>query len=136
METVADATESAAQERIATDPVEQAGEAIQAGLRVVQSALVLLRAELRLARSSAVSLIWLSFALIFFGVGAWLAISATLAVGIYAMTGSMLAGVAAVGVANILGAVAVLWVMRRCWRDLSLPRTRRLLSQGQSDQAP
>ncbi|MGA8277822.1 MAG: hypothetical protein WB784_06470 [Rhodanobacteraceae bacterium] len=108
--------------------VEQAGDAIQAGLRVVESTLDLLRAELRLARSSAVALVWLTFALIFLGVGTWLAASAALAAGIYQFTGNLFAGIGSVALANLIGAVAVLWAMRRCWGEMTLPRTRRLFT--------
>ena len=63
--------------------------AIDQTLRLAGSALALLRTELRLARSSAFVLVWLSFALVFLG---------------------------------------VLWLMRGCWHDLALPRTRRVLA--------
>jgi hypothetical protein len=97
-------------------------------LHVASTALALLRAELRLARSSAFVLVWLSFALVFLGVGAWLATSAAIAAGIYQLTGNVFYGVGSVALANILGIVVVLWLMRGCWRDLQLPRTRRVLA--------
>ncbi|HEU4664662.1 MAG TPA: hypothetical protein VFS55_11595 [Dokdonella sp.] len=98
-------------------------------VRVAESALALLRAELRLARSSALMLVWLSFALVFLGVGAWLATSAAIAVGVYLLSGNLFYGVGSVALANIAGAVVVLRSMRTCWRDLALPRTRRALSR-------
>ena len=115
-------------------PFEAAREALHGALHVAEASFALLRAELRLARSSALSLVWLSFGLIFLGVGAWLATSAALAVGIHQLTGNLFLGIGAVALANIGGIVAVLLVMRRCWRDLSLPRTRHL-STGRQDVA-
>ena len=92
------------------------------------AALALLRAELRLARSSAFVLIWLGFALVFLGVGAWLATSAAIAAGIYQLTGNVFYGVGTVALANIVGALVVVHQMRGCWRDLALPRTRRAIA--------
>lgn len=107
--------------------LDSAMHALRAALQVAEASLALLRAELRLARSSALSLVWLAFALVFFGVGAWLATSLGIALGIHALTGSMLLGVGTVATANLAGVAWVLHSMRRCWRDLSLPRTRALL---------
>jgi len=97
-------------------------------LRVAGAALALLRAELRLARSSAFVLVWLGFALVFLGVGAWLATSAAIAAGIYQLTGNVFYGIGSVALANIAGVFVVLFAMRGCWRDLALPRTRRAIS--------
>jgi len=102
--------------------------AIDETLRLAGSALALLRAELRLARSSAFALIWLGFALLFLGVGAWLATSAAIAAGVYELTGNVFVGIGSVALANIAGLFAVLFAMRGCWRDLGLPRTRRVLA--------
>jgi hypothetical protein len=110
------------------DTVAVVKSAIDQSLRLAGSALALLRAELRLARSSALVLVWLGFALVFLGVGAWLATSAAIAAGIYQLTGNVFYGVGSVALANILGIVVVLWLMRGCWRDLQLPRTRRVLA--------
>ncbi|MEO7324986.1 MAG: hypothetical protein ABIW82_09180 [Dokdonella sp.] len=99
--------------------------AMDQAVRVVEAAFALLRAELRLARSSALMLIWLSFALVFLGVGAWLATSAAIAAGIYQLTGNVFYGVGCVALANLVGVTVVLLAMRGCWRDLALPRTRR-----------
>ena len=87
----------------------------------------MLRAELRLARSSALVLVWLGFALVFLGVGAWLATSAAIAAGIYQLTGNVFYGIGCVALANLIGVGVVLYAMRGCWRDLALPRTRRML---------
>lgn len=110
-----------------------AREALEGALRVAEASLALLRAELRLARSSAMTLIWLSFSLIFLGVGAWLATSAALAAGIYMLTGNLLIGIGSVAFANLAGIAWVLHLMRRCWHDLSLPRTRALLGSSPAD---
>ena len=82
----------------------------------------------RLARSSAFVLVWLSFALVFLGVGAWLATSAAIAAGIYQLTGNVFYGIGSVALANIIGVIVVLFAMRGCWRDLALPRTRRAIA--------
>ena len=103
--------------------------ALDQAMRVAEAALALLRAEFRLARSSAILMIWLGFALIFLGVGAWLGTSAAIAAGIYQLTGNVFYGVASVALANLAGIVWVLLVMRNCWRDLTLPRTRRALGE-------
>lgn len=107
--------------------IDRATEALRDALQVIEASLALLRAELRLARSSALAMIWLGFALVFFGVGAWLAISLAIALGIHLLTGSFLLGAGTVALGNLIGAAWVLHSMRRCWRDLSLPRTRALL---------
>jgi len=104
-----------------------ARDALEQAMRAVGAALALLRAELRLARSSAMMLVWLGFALVFLGVGAWLGASAAIAAGIYELTGSVFYGVGSVALANLAGVGIVLWMMRTCWRDLALPRTRRML---------
>lgn len=126
METVAGAAPSPGADGEDTIAVVKA--AIDQSLRLASSALALLRAELRLARSSALVLVWLSFVLVFLGVGAWLATSAAIAAGIYQLTGNVFYGVGSVALANILGIFVVLWLMRGCWRDLQLPRTRRVLA--------
>jgi len=97
-------------------------------LRLAGAAWALLRAELRLARSSALVLVWLGFALIIFGVGAWVATSAAIAAGIYQLTGNAFYGVGSVALLNIVGALVVVHQMRGCWRDLALPRTRRAIA--------
>ena len=98
------------------------------GLRVADAAWLLCRAELRLARSSAGALSVLALVLVFLVVGAWLALGATLAVGLYELSGSLTLGIGSVALLNLIGAGFVAWRMLVCWRDLSLPRTRRLLA--------
>lgn len=110
------------------DPITLFKTAVDEALRVASAALALLRAELKLARSSAFVLVWLGFALVFLGVGAWLATSAAIAAGIYQLTGNVFYGIGSVALANIAGVLVVLWAMRGCWRDLALPRTRRAIA--------
>jgi len=98
-------------------------------LEAANAAWALLCAELRLARSSAMALAGLALLLVFLGVGAWLATSAAIAAGIYELTGNLFYGVGAVALGNLAGAACTLWAMRRCWRDLGLPRTRRALGE-------
>ena len=93
----------------------------------IQAAWALLCAELRLARSSAIALAAFALLLVFLGVGAWLATSAAIAAGIYELSGNIFYGIAAVALGNIVGAALVLLAIRRCWRDMSLPRTRRAI---------
>lgn len=93
----------------------------------VEAAWALLCAELQLARSSAIALAGFALLLVFLGVGAWLATSAAIAAGIYQWTGNIFFGIAAVALGNIVGAVFVLFAIRRCWHDMSLPRTRRAI---------
>ncbi len=124
-----DAPETAHAEALPDGVFESTRIALEQAMRVVTAALALLRAELRLARSSAFVLIGLGFALIFLGVGAWLATSAAIAAAIYQLTGNVFYGVGSVALANVVGVVIVLQAMRGCWRDLSMPRTRRMLSR-------
>ena len=98
-------------------------------IAAVEAAWALLCAELKLARSSAIALAGFALLLIFFGVGAWLATSAAIAAGIYELTGNMFYGIASVALGNIIGAAFVLLAIRRCWRDMGLPRTRRAIGR-------
>jgi hypothetical protein len=111
------------------DPFAAARNAVEQAVRVAEAAFALLRAELRLARSSALMLVWLGFALMFLGVGAWLATSAAIAAGIYQLTGNVFYGIGSVALANLVGIAAVLFAMRGCWRDLAMPRTRRAIGR-------
>ncbi|MBO9664882.1 hypothetical protein [Dokdonella sp.] len=128
-----DAPEAATEEASPLPPRPDAFAAVSGALeqavRVAEAALALLRAELRLARGSALALVWLAFALIFLGVGAWLATSAAIAAGVYELTGNLFVGIGSVALANLIGIGLVLFAMRSCWRDLTLPRTRRMLGQ-------
>jgi hypothetical protein len=104
--------------------LESAGGMLQGIMQVAEASLVLLKSELRLARRSAIALVWLAFALVFVGATAWLSACAAIAVGIYQLAGNVLVGVAAVALANVLGAIWIVFAMRRCWRDVGLPETR------------
>lgn len=106
---------------------------VDAAIGAAEAALGLVRAELRLARSSALNLVWLGFGLVFLGVGAWLATSAAIAAGIYQLTGNVFIGIAAVALANLGGIAWVLFAMRHCWHDLTLPRTRRMLDEARRE---
>jgi hypothetical protein len=104
--------------------LESAGATLAGAVQVAEAWLALLKSELRLARRSAIALVWLGFALVFVGAAAWLSTCAAIAVGIYQLTGNVLIGVAAVALANMSAAVWIVFAMRRCWRDVSLPETR------------
>lgn len=103
--------------------------ALDQSVRVAEAALALFRAELRLARSSALLMLGLAFALVFLGVGAWLATGAAIAAGIYQLTGNVFYGVGSVALINVVGVAWVGFAMRNCWRDIGLPRTRRMIGQ-------
>lgn len=102
--------------------------AVQA-TRVAIAAWGVLRAELRLAQTSAGRLLVFGlFGLVLAG-SAWLAILATIAAGIYELTGSLLVGVGAVALANVAGVAWIALLLRSCARDLALPQTRRILAE-------
>lgn len=103
--------------------------ALEQAARVADAAFALLLAELRLARSSAIALLGLSFALVFFGVGAWLGTNAAIAALVYELTGNVFYGVGSVALLNLVGIAVVLFAMRKCARDITMPRTRRLFSR-------
>ncbi|MEP6881186.1 MAG: hypothetical protein ABI866_04290 [Dokdonella sp.] len=110
--------------------------ALQGSLQVAKAAFALLRSELRLARTSAMAIIWLSFAFIILGAGAWLSTIAAIAAGIYQLSGNFFIGVAVVALINLAGIGWVVLMMRRCWRDVSLPQTRALIAAANPDVAP
>lgn len=90
----------------------------------------LLRAELRLARSSVTAIIWFAFATLVLAFGAWLGLNALIVAGVHAWSGSVLLGACLVFLANLGGAIWTVSVMRRCVRDLTLPRTRSLFDRS------
>jgi hypothetical protein len=102
--------------------------AVQAA-RVASAAWGVLRAELRLAQTSAGRLVVFGLVGLVLAGSAWLAILATLAAGIYAFTGSLLAGIGAVALANVAGVAWIVLLLRSCTRDLALPQTRRILAE-------
>ena len=112
--------------------IEAAGAALEGAMRVAEASLALLRAELRLARKSAMAIVWLGFLLIFLGASAWLSLTAAVAVGLYQLSGNPFLGIAAVAVANVSGVIAVVLAMRRRWHDLSLPHTRALMARDKT----
>lgn len=104
-------------------------DAMESALRIAEASLALLRAELRLARRSAMRIVALGLVLVFLGVGAWLATGAAIAAGIYQLTGNVFYGIGFVVICNLVGIAIVLIMIQRNWRDLSLPRTREMLSK-------
>jgi hypothetical protein len=56
-----------------------------------------------------------------------------LAVAVYQLSGNLLVGIGAVTALNVLGVLGVILAMRRCWNDVSLPRTRALLGRSRTD---
>lgn len=103
-------------------------DAMASALHIAEASLALLRAELRLARRSAIRILGLGLLLIFLGVGAWLATGAAIAAGIYQLTGNAFYGLGFLALCNLSGIAIVLWMIQRNWRDLSLPRTREMLA--------
>ncbi len=110
--------------------------ALQSSLQVAKAALTLLRCELRLARTSAMSIVWLAFAFIILGAGAWLSTIAAIAAGVYQLSGNFFIGVGVVALINLAGIGWVVLMMRRCWRDLSLPQTRALIAAANPGAVP
>lgn len=110
-------------------------DALRSSIDVAKASFALLRSELRLARNSALAIVWLGFAFIILGAGAWLATIAAIAAGIYQLSGNFFVGVAVVAMINLAGIGWVLMMMRRCWRDLSLPQTRALIAAAKADPA-
>lgn len=118
-----------AQDGLPDDALALARHSLECAIRAVVAAGNLLRVELKLAGASAIALVWLGFLLAVLAFGAWLGINALIVAAVFASSGSVLLGTAVVLFANVAGAVAVLFFMKRCWRDIGLPRTRRLLRQ-------
>lgn len=110
--------------------IDVARDAFSGAMQVAEATLALLRAELQLARRSAVTLIGLAFALAFLGTAVWLSVNAAVAVGIFQLSGNLFVGIGLVAVLNIAGAFWVVAGMRRAWRDLTLPHTRAVIASG------
>ncbi len=108
--------------------LDAARDALKGALQVAEASLALLRAELRLAKQSALNLVWLGFALIFLGVGAWVATNAAIAAGLYQWTGNAFIGIGVIALANVIGVLWVLRAMQKSWADLSLPKTREMFA--------
>lgn len=108
--------------------LDQARALFDAALDAFQSSLTLLRAELKLAKSSASLLLMLAAVLAVLAIGAWLALLALIAAGVHELVDNWFIGVGSVVVLNALGIVWVVIAMRRCLRDMTMPRTRHMLS--------
>jgi apolipoprotein N-acyltransferase len=107
--------------------LDETSAAVAQTIHVADAALVLLRAELRLARGSVLTIGILAVAVVFLAIAAWLATCAAIAVGVFELTGSLILGLASVALANAIGLALTLPAMRRCWTDVSLPRTRKAI---------
>ena len=112
----------------AHDLFDQARSLFDAALASFQSSLALLRAEMQLARSSASLLLILVAVFAVLGIGAWLSLLALVAAGVNELVDNWFIGVGSVVVLNALGMLWVGLAMRRCLRDMAMPRTRRMLS--------
>lgn len=99
-----------------------------------QAALDVAGAELRLARSSTGPLLIRAALLLLLGLGAWLLLLALAAAGLYRLSGSWWLSFSALLLLTLAGCAALLVGIRRCLRDLSLPRTRRALRQFRGSQ--
>lgn len=111
--------------------VDQAKALFDAALATFQSSLELFKAEFRLAKSSASTLLMMMAVAAVLAISMWLALLALVAAGVYELTGNWFLGI---GVVVLLAAAGIAWsvvVIKRCLRDMAMPRTRRMLS-GQS----
>lgn len=118
------------------DTASLAAQALDDLFEAMRAAARLLRVELRLARSSLAAILWLAFATLVLAFGAWLGLNALAFAAVHAWSGSVLLSAGVVFVANLGG---VLWcgaIMRRCMRDLALPRTRRLFDRSSTSAPP
>ena len=111
------------------DAFREARHALRRAAKLIEASMTLLRAELKLARSSAMLLAGLAVALLFLAMGAWLAVNAAIAAAVYELSGNVFYGVAVAFLVNITGMIAVVLIMRRCARDVSMPRTRRMFGR-------
>ena len=108
--------------------LDQVRELFSAAAETFIASLALVRAEFHLARNSALFLFAMCCVLIVLGVGTWLGILALLAAGVSRLANSWFIGIGSVVVANSLGGVWVFFLIRRSFRDMSMPRTRRLIA--------
>lgn len=108
--------------------LDQAKNLFHAGIQTVLASLALVRAEFNLARNSALFLLAMCCVLVVLGVGTWLGLLALLAAGVARLSGSWFIGIASVVLVNSLGGVWVFFMIRRAFRDMSMPRTRRLIA--------
>lgn len=108
--------------------VDQARDLFDAAVQAFQSSLALLRAELQLAKSSVSTLLLMSAVMIVLAVGAWLSVLALIAAAVHQVTGNWLVGIGMVALLNTAGIGWGYVAMKRCLHDMTLPRTRRMLS--------
>ena len=108
--------------------LDHARELFSAAVETFTASLSLVRAEFHLARNSALFLFAMSCVLIVLGVGTWLGLLALLAAGVARLAGSWSIGIATVVLVNSIGGVWVFFMIRRSFRDMSMPRTRRLIA--------
>ena len=108
--------------------LEHAQELINATAETFVASLALVRAEFHLARNSALFLFAMSCVLIVLGVGTWLGLLALLIAGVARVSGSWSIGIGSVVLINSIGGVWVFTLIRRSFRDMSMPRTRRLIA--------
>ncbi len=110
------------------DVFDQARELFHAAMEIVTASFALVRAEFHLARNSALFLLAMSCVLVVLGVGTWLGLLALLAAGVARLAGSWSVGIASVVLINSIGGVWVFFMIRRAFRDMSMPRTRRMIA--------
>lgn len=126
------AQEAEAESRVAKPQggglLEQATELFSAAAETLIASLALVRAEFHLARNSALFLFAYSCVLIVMGVGTWLGLLALIAAGVARISGSWFIGIGVVVVVNTAGCIWMFFMIRRSFRDMSMPRTRRLIA--------
>ena len=108
--------------------VDQARELFHAAMEIVTASLALVRAEFHLARNSALFLLAMSGVLIVLAVGTWLGLLALVAAGVARLAGSWFVGIGIVVLLNSAGGVWVFQMIRRAFRDMGMPRTRRMIA--------
>lgn len=108
--------------------LDQARELLHAGMEIVAASFALVRAEFHLARNSALFLLAMSCVLVVLAVGTWLGLLALVAAGVARLAGSWFVGIAIVVLLNSAGGVWVFQMIRRAFRDMGMPRTRRMIA--------
>lgn len=108
--------------------LDQARELFHAAMEIVTASMALVRAEFHLARNSALFLLAMSGVLIVLAVGTWLGLLALVAAGVARLADSWFVGIGAVVILNSAGGVWVFQMIRRAFRDMGMPRTRRMIA--------
>ena len=116
--------------------LDQARALFQAALETVSASLALVRSEFHLARNSALFLVAMSCVLVVLAVGTWLGILALVASTFARLTHSWMAGIFGVVLLNSIAAVWVFTMIRRAFRDMGMPRTRRMLAGMRPQKTP